>query len=97
MPNDKPVQDPMPYIEIRTTEEADKGIDQVRCSARQTVTRLAELTKGDPLDVFSQLKFQLAGYHPISHRPVNLIEQVNQLWTFLVALTATKKLIELHG
>jgi hypothetical protein len=51
---------------------------------------------GDPLDLLRKMKFEEIGYHPVEDRRLNLIEQVNQTWTYAVALAATLKLLELH-
>src|ERR1035437_2926245 len=36
------------------------------------------------------------GWHPIDDRPLNLIEQTNQTWTYLVTLKALPFLFERH-
>jgi hypothetical protein len=41
-------------------------------------------------------KFHAVGYHPIDGRALNLVEQINQTWTYLVALAAAKQLLTLH-
>ncbi|OJU31185.1 MAG: hypothetical protein BGN89_17505, partial [Alphaproteobacteria bacterium 64-6] len=40
--------------------------------------------------------FDLIGFHPIEDRPLNLIEQINQTWTYAVAIAATRQLLALH-
>jgi hypothetical protein len=42
------------------------------------------------------MKFAAVGYHPIDGRALNLVEQINQTWTYLVALAAAKQLLTLH-
>jgi hypothetical protein len=42
------------------------------------------------------MKFEEIGCHPIEDRRLNLIEQVNQTWTYAVALAAVLKLLEFH-
>jgi len=42
------------------------------------------------------MKFEQIGFHPIDGRALNLIEQINQTFTFLVALKATEWLLEHH-
>ena len=39
------------------------------------------------------MKFDTFGRHPIEDRPLNLVEQINQTWTFVAALEATRKLL----
>jgi hypothetical protein len=36
------------------------------------------------------------GFHPVEDRPLNLVEQINQTWTFAVALAAARQLLVLH-
>jgi hypothetical protein len=42
------------------------------------------------------MKFEQIGFHPVEDRSLNLVEQINQTWTFVVALLATRKLLEIH-
>jgi hypothetical protein len=39
---------------------------------------------------------RMIGFHPIEGHPLNLMEQINQTWTYAVALEATRKLLEIH-
>jgi hypothetical protein len=51
---------------------------------------------GDPLDLLRRMKFETAGFHPIRGHPLNLVEQINQTWTYVVALIAARHLLEMH-
>lgn len=42
------------------------------------------------------MKFDTIGFHPLEDRPLNLVEQINQTWTFAVALAAARLLLNLH-
>jgi hypothetical protein len=42
------------------------------------------------------MKFDQIGTHPVSGKPLNVIEQINQTFTFLVAIRATRILFETH-
>ena len=42
------------------------------------------------------MKFEQVGFHPTEDRPLNFVEQLNQTWTYAVALTATRQLLRLH-
>jgi len=42
------------------------------------------------------MKFAEMAWHPIDDRPLNLIEQLNQTWTYLVTLKALPFLFERH-
>ncbi len=66
---------------------------------RASATRVQSWIKthdGDPLDLLRQMKFAPIGRHPIEARPLNLVEQINQTWTYAVALVATRQLLRLH-
>ena len=51
---------------------------------------------GDPLDMLRCMKFEPVGFHPIQGHPLNVVEQINQTWTFVVALAAARQLLLLH-
>lgn len=82
-------------VVIRTVSEADQLMAVVRASAARTQEWIAAQS-GDPLELLRRMKFDPVGFHPIENRPLNLIEQINQTWTFAVAVTATRLLLRLH-
>jgi hypothetical protein len=43
-----------------------------------------------------QMKFKPVGFHPIEGHALNLVEQINQTWTYTVALAAARQLLKLH-
>ncbi|MDR6953412.1 hypothetical protein J2X65_002773 [Ancylobacter sp. 3268] len=82
-------------IVIRTSGDADELMAIVRASAARAREWIAAQS-GDPLDLLRRMKFDPIGFHPIDDRPLNLIEQINQTWTFAVAIAAARQLLELH-
>lgn len=80
---------------ISTVAEARAIEVQVLASAEATVTWLREF-KGSPLELLAAMRFTTAGRDPLSDRPLNVVEQLNQTFTVLVALRAVEALIELH-
>jgi hypothetical protein len=82
-------------IIIRTSGEADELMAVVRASAARAQSWIAGQT-GDPLDLLRRIKFDPIGFHPLEDRPLNLIEQVNQTWTFAVAIAAARQLLKRH-
>jgi hypothetical protein len=50
----------------------------------------------DGLAVLRALKFESFGRHPLESHDLNLIEQINQTWTYLVSLRALTSLFERH-
>lgn len=82
-------------MRIESLAEVDHYIALIRESARRTVDWL-KIQQGDPLELLRQLKFDPVGRHPVESRPLNVIEQVNQTWTYLAALMATRWLLDKH-
>ena len=39
-----------------------------------------------------RMKFETVGFHPVDGCALNVVEQINQTWTYTVALAATKQL-----
>lgn len=82
-------------IIVRTLADAAALMDCVRTAAEKA-RDWALMQPGDPLERMRQMKFEPVGFHPIDGRALNLIEQINQTWTFAVAIAAAKFLLERH-
>lgn len=80
---------------VRTAGEADELLLVLRASAGRAQAWIAA-QEGDPLDLLRRMKFDQVGFHPLEDRPLNIIEQINQTWTFAVAIAAARQLIALH-
>lgn len=80
---------------IQSLDEVEHHIAQVRESARRTVDWLAA-QQSEPLALMRLLKFDRVGCHPVEDRPLNFVEQLNQTWTYLAALAATRWLLAQH-
>jgi hypothetical protein len=87
--------DPSPLLEIRDEADIERHLQRVRAAAESMREWIAGQTR-DGLALLRRMKFDQVGYHPIDHRPLNLVEQVNQTWTFVVALEATRVLLRSH-
>ena len=85
----------MTYLTICSKEDAEEALEAVRTSARRTRDWIGSQA-GEPLELFRNVKFETVGYHPLDCRPLNIIEQINQTWTFAVALLAAKQILDLH-
>jgi hypothetical protein len=83
------------YLTVRSKSDVKHHMDLVRASALRVHNVIAAMT-GDPLDMLRRMKFEPIGYHPIEDRPLNLVEQINQTWTFAVALAAARQLLTLY-
>ncbi len=68
---------------VQTRADADRYLARVRQAAADVRTWMSEQT-GDPLYTLRRMKFEAVGYHPIDAHPLNLVEQINRTWTFLV-------------
>lgn len=82
-------------VKVKSLEEVDALLARLTESAAQVQQWIKAFT-GEPLDFLRRLKFEPVGYHPIGHHPLNVIEQVNQTWTYATALLATRQLFALH-
>jgi hypothetical protein len=82
-------------IVVCSVEDADRLMDAVRGSAARVHDWIAAQT-GDPLVMLKRMKFDPVGFHPIEDRRLNLVEQINQTWTYAVAIAAARQLLLLH-
>jgi len=77
--------------------ELDALEKQVTAAAKRTVESLLVLLSGtDPLDAFARMKFEFSGFHPTEDRSLNLIEQINQTFTYLASARAARWLFQRH-
>jgi hypothetical protein len=83
------------YLEVRTVDDVEQHLAAIRASAARAQNWIASQS-GDPFDFMRRMKFEPVGFHPIEDRPLNVIEQINQTWTYAVALSAARQLLELH-
>jgi hypothetical protein len=72
--------------------------DAIAASASATASSLAQsLKSGDGLAFLRRAKFLKSGCDPLeSERPLNLIEQINQSFTYLVSIRAAEFLLDRH-
>lgn len=85
-------------ITVQSVAEIEPIVDRVRAAAARTVQAITRLTAAEPdvLEVLRQMKFSTIAWHPLDDQPLNLIEQVNQTWTYLVTLRALPFLFSRH-
>jgi hypothetical protein len=83
------------YMLVRNVEDIDRYLEQVRKAATDTHAWIKAQT-GDQLDLLRRMKFETIGFHPIEGHALNLVEQINQTWSYVVALAAARQLLELH-
>lgn len=80
---------------IRNGEEAMALAEQVASSAWRLLSWIKSFD-GDGTALMHALKFEQVGTHPMDGHALNALEQVNQFWTYLVAISAVRVLLELH-
>jgi hypothetical protein len=80
---------------VKTTEDVDRHLELIAQAAAGVRAWMATQT-GDPLDILRRMKFDPVGQHPIEGHPLNLVEQINQSWTYAVALVAARQLLRMH-
>ena len=81
-------------LHIHGSQDIDRYLSQIREMAKDVCSRISAAT--DPIDLFRKMKFDTIGFHPISSHALNLIEQINQSWTYIAALAAARELLKLH-
>ena len=69
------------HLTIRTVADADRLMELIRTAAGRIKNWIATQS-GDPLDMLRRMKFEPVGLHPIEGHALNLVEQINQTWTF---------------
>ncbi len=80
---------------IRTVADAETMHSQLTESAAHTSAWLRNF-EGEPMALLKALRFEMVGHNPLTGEPLNMVEQLNQTFTILVTLSATKRLLELH-
>lgn len=83
---------------IKNQTDIDAYLDKLRISADQAQINVRKIAAGaNPLDFLYELKFEPVGFDPMnSSRKLNLIEQLNQTFTYVASLKAARHLLQLH-
>ena len=82
-------------LAIQTAQDVNRHLATVRAAAAKTQAWLMA-HRGEPLDLLRSMKFGTIGFHPIADRALNVVEQINQTFTYAVALAAARELLVLH-
>jgi len=81
------------FSELKDLE--NKVIESMNKAASQISI---ELSEGDSQSLFSKMKFGGVGYDPLNpDRELNLVEQINQSFTYLASFYALEVLFSLHS
>jgi len=87
----------MPIEIINNSDDLDALEQKVTDAISKTINQLKnDIGNLDAEILFSHMKFSNYGHHPLEHRPLNLIEQLNQTYTYLASIRAAKWLLEKH-
>lgn len=88
----------MKQVTVRNEVDADSWIRDVTLSATRCLEGLSELASNDDaLATFWRMKVEAVGFDPLStDRPLNLIEQLNQTFTYIASFRAAKLLFAIH-
>lgn len=82
-------------MQIRTVSDIEAYRNRI-FGQMDVASRLIGELSANPLALFHDLKFRQVGGHPVEERPLNVIEQINQTWSYLTALAACRLLLEAH-
>lgn len=88
----------MPSIEVTSVKDLDAVVLSIRSSAQRTVRALKDIvaTESDSLHVLRLMKFSGVGHHPTENRTLNIIEQINQTFTYLASVEAARWIFQHH-
>ena len=82
-------------LRVHTLDDVDRHLAMVRAAAAKTQAWIAAHS-GDAMDLLRAMKFETIGFHPIGDHALNVVEQINQTFTYAVALAATRELLARH-
>lgn len=80
---------------VKTPADVDRYLARIMDSTRRAQERIAALDINS-LELFRLMKFGAVGFHPIDEREINLVEQINQTWSYIAALAAARQLLARH-
>lgn len=87
----------VPTVTIQSAAEIAPLEERVVLAAEHAAISLRDhLQSGQALDVLRAIRFSSMGRHPGSEEALNLIEQVNQTFTYLVSFRAMRHLLAAH-
>lgn len=80
------------------SSDINSHIENLRISAEKAQHQLSEISgHANPLELLYRIKFEKLGFDPLNQqRSLNLIEQVNQTFTYLASFRAAELLFSWH-
>ncbi|MDY8111077.1 hypothetical protein U0C82_18295 [Fulvimarina sp. 2208YS6-2-32] len=82
-------------LHVRSLDDVDRHLSAVHAAAAKTQTWIAA-HDGSPMDLLRAMKFETIGFHPVADHALNVVEQINQTFTYAVALAAARTLLVRH-
>lgn len=82
-------------LTVNSYSDIETATERVIDAARRAALWLRSETL-DPMTLLYRAKFTQVGFHPFDHRPLNLVEQINQTWSLVTALQAARLLLDRH-
>jgi hypothetical protein len=70
-------------ITVANRDDVDRYMGRIKDASGKFADWIKEWQADDPVDLLRRIKFETTGFHPILGHPLNLIEQINQTWTFI--------------
>jgi hypothetical protein len=88
----------MPICKINSPTDLRELRSSVFSATHRAVDEIRELIASQgSIQVFTAMKFEDVGFHPLfANRRLNLIEQINQTFTYLVSLAAAEQVFDRH-
>lgn len=80
---------------VQSLADISRHRETIAAAARKTQAWL-RAHDGDALELLRAMKFERVGFHPTAEHALNVIEQINQTFTYVVALAASEVLLGLH-
>jgi len=77
-------------LTVRSPDDVERHLRTVEAAATRTQLWI-QAHEGDAMGLLRSLKFEAVGCHPISDHALNVIEQINQTFTYAVALAAARQ------
>jgi hypothetical protein len=97
MPSVRRLEPTMKKQSIQNIADLDRLEAAVSASASLAMRSLAGLSGYAPIDALAAAKFSQIGRDPLDpNRPLNLIEQINQTFTYLASITGARWLLRQH-
>jgi len=89
----------MKKVVLKNVSEVAEYIDALIDSANAAQMKIIEKSESrDGIQLLEEMKFEKLGYDPLdTERELNLIEQINQTFTYLASFRAVEMLFQWHG